>query len=119
MAFCSWKTDCLIHIVEQVNHHHRRRRHHHHQLLTQAIWRQCPRSFVKSIASLSVSPSDARLCPYLYDLWGHPFMTSTKKFPFLTPSPCPHGSTWAGPPSTMWTSTRGRHEIHTALLKRL
>src|SRR6218665_1281864 len=31
-------------------------------------------------------------------LWGHPFMTS-QKITFLTPSPCPHASTWAGPPS--------------------
>src|SRR6218665_1052783 len=40
---------------------------------------------------------------------GHPFMTS-QKIKFLTPL-----STWAGPP--LWTSTRGRHEIHPALLK--
>src|SRR6218665_81592 len=34
-----------------------------------------------------------------------------------TPLPCPHASTWAGPPPPLWTSTHGRHEIHTALLK--
>src|SRR6218665_2438024 len=28
---------------------------------------------------------------------GHPFMMSTK-ITFLTPSPCPHASPWAGPP---------------------
>src|SRR6218665_3030945 len=45
---------------------------------------------------------------------GHPFMTSTKN-QVLTPSPL---STWAGPPiPPLWTSTRGRNEIHTALLK--
>src|SRR6218665_2342901 len=36
---------------------------------------------------------------------------------FPPPSPCLHASTWAGPPSPLWTSTHGRHEIHTALLK--
>src|SRR6218665_3234532 len=35
-----------------------------------------------------------------------------KKITFLTPSPCPHG-----PDHPLWTSTHGRHEIHTALLK--
>src|SRR6218665_1949458 len=43
---------------------------------------------------------------------GHPFMTSTK-ITFLTPLPlstCVHmGRT----PSPLWTSTHGRHEIHT------
>ena len=39
-----------------------------------------------------------------------------KKIGFLT-SPCLHASTWAGPPPPLWTSTHGRHEIHTALLK--
>ena len=29
---------------------------------------------------------------------GHPFMTFTTKIRFSTPSPCPHASTWAGPP---------------------
>src|SRR6218665_2326955 len=49
-------------------------------------------------------------------VWGHPFMTSTKNSVFGLPSPCPHESTWAGlPPSPLWTSTRGRQEIHTAL----
>src|SRR6218665_962706 len=51
------------------------------------------------------------------ELWGHPFMTSTKKITFLTPLPlstCVHmGRT----PSPLWTSTHGRHEIHTVLLK--
>jgi len=36
---------------------------------------------------------------------GHPFMTFTKKSRFWPP--CPHASTWAGPP--LWTSTHGRH----------
>src|SRR6218665_1255770 len=45
---------------------------------------------------------------------GHPFMMFTKKITFLTPLPL---STWAGPPSALWTSTHGRHKIHTALLK--
>src|SRR6218665_1649412 len=37
-----------------------------------------------------------------------------KKIRFLTTLlPCPYGPT----PSPLWTSTRGRHEIHTALLK--
>src|SRR5688572_21475722 len=41
------------------NHHH----HCHHQFLTTTIWihelyNNCPRSFVKSTAPLSVSPSD-------------------------------------------------------------
>src|SRR6218665_2055375 len=50
--------------------------------------------------------------PSIYDIH--------KKITFLTPPPpCPHASTWAGPPSPLWTSTHGRHEIHTALLKRL
>ena len=35
-----------------------------------------------------------------------------KKITFLTPL-CPHGPD----PLPLWTSTRGRHEIHTALLK--
>ena len=38
-----------------------------------------------------------------------------QKITFLIPSPCPHASTWADPP--LWTSTHGRHEIRTALLK--
>ena len=47
--------------------------------------------------------------PVWADMWvlkfrGHPFMTSTKNIPFLTPHPL---------------STGGRHEIHTGLLKRL
>ena len=42
-------------------------------------------------------------------------MTSTKNQGF---DPLPL-SIWAGPPPPLWTSTRGRHEIHTALLKRL
>jgi len=37
-------------------------------------------------------------------------MTSTKNRVFDLPL-----STWADPP--LWTSARGRHEIHTALLK--
>ena len=45
-------------------------------------------------------------------LW-HP-----QKIRFST-SPCPHASTWAGPLPPLWTSTRGRHEVHTTLLKRL
>jgi len=47
---------------------------------------------------------------------GHPFMTSTKKSGLwpLPLSTCVHvGRT----PSPLWTSTRGRHEIHIALLK--
>src|SRR6218665_1415279 len=47
---------------------------------------------------------------------GHPFMTSTKNLVFdpLPLSTCVHmGRT----PSPLWTSTRGRHEIHTTLLK--
>ena len=47
-------------------------------------------------------------------LRGHPFMMSTKNQVF---DPLPPLSTWAGPPPPLWTSTRGRHEIHTALLK--
>ena len=39
-------------------------------------------------------------------------MTSTKSG--FWPPPL---STWARPPSPLWTSTRGSHEIHTALLK--
>src|SRR6218665_243707 len=31
-------------------------------------------------------------------LRGHPFMTSTKNHVFHPHSPCPHASTWAGPP---------------------
>ena len=49
-----------------------------------------------------------------HSIRGHPFMTSTKNQVFDPPSPL---STWGGPP--LWTSTHGRHEIHTALLKRL
>jgi len=44
-------------------------------------------------------------------------MTSTKNQVFDPPPPVhmhPHG-----PDPPLWTSTRGRHEIHTALLKRL
>src|SRR6218665_2591254 len=33
---------------------------------------------------------------------------ASTKIGFLTPSPCPHASTWAGP-LPLWTSTRGRH----------
>src|SRR6218665_222374 len=41
-----------------------------------------------------------------------------KKITFLTfPPPCPHASTWAGPLSPLWTSTHGRHEIHTAVVR--
>src|SRR6218665_1454063 len=46
---------------------------------------------------------------------GHPFMTSTK-ITFFTPSPVhmrPHGPD----PSPLWTSTHGRHEIQSAVLK--
>jgi len=43
-------------------------------------------------------------------------MTSKKKIGILTPLPPvhmrPHGP---DPPPSLWTSTRGRHEIHTAL----
>src|SRR6218665_912671 len=50
-----------------------------------------------------------------WPLIGHPFMTSTKN-PVLIPLPPGHmGRT---PLTPMWTSTRGRHAIHTALLKR-
>ena len=35
-----------------------------------------------------------------------------KKSGFWPPSPCPHASTWVGSPLPLWTSTRGRHEIH-------
>jgi len=56
------------------------------------------------------------------DIRGHPFMTSTKN-QVLIPLPCPHASTWdslpLGTPSPLWTSKRGRHEIHTTILKRL
>src|SRR6218665_78716 len=49
---------------------------------------------------------------------GHPFMTSTKNLVFDPPPPCPHAATWARPHlPPLWTSTRSRHEIHTALLK--
>src|SRR6218665_106291 len=47
---------------------------------------------------------------------GHPFMTSTKKSGFRPPSPVHMGRT---PLHPLLTSTHGRHEIHTALLKRL
>src|SRR6218665_2537399 len=33
-----------------------------------------------------------------YSKWGHPFLTSTKNHVFDLPPPCPHASTWAGPP---------------------
>src|SRR6218665_1837973 len=55
-----------------------------------------------------------------FDVWGHPLMTS-KKIRFSTHlRPCPHASTWAGPPPPpLWPSPRSRHEIHPAVLKRL
>jgi len=53
---------------------------------------------------------------------GHPFMTSTRNHVFDLPSslppslpPCPHGPDPRFHPR--WTSTHGRHEIDTALLK--
>jgi len=46
-------------------------------------------------------------------------MMSTKNPVFDPPPLCPHASTWAGPSAPLRTSTRGRHEIHIALLKRL
>src|SRR6218665_321037 len=56
------------------------------------------------------SASDTAKGPSIYDVH--------KKITFLTPSPSvdmrPHGP---DPPSPLWMSTHGRHEIHTALLK--
>src|SRR6218665_4188040 len=40
-----------------------------------------------------------------------------KKIGFLTPPPLSTCVHMGGTPSPLWTSTRGRHEIHTALLK--
>src|SRR6218665_2762586 len=55
----------------------------------------------------------------LLQVSGLPFMTSARKSGLLPPPPCPHASSWAGPSLPLWTSTRGQHEMHTALLKRL
>src|SRR6218665_989313 len=49
---------------------------------------------------------------------GHPFMKSTKN-PVFDPPPPVHMRPHGPDPPPLWTSTRGRHEIHTALLKRL
>ena len=49
---------------------------------------------------------------------GHPFMTSTKNLIF-DPPPSVHMRPQEPDPSTLWTATCGRHEIHIALLKRL
>ena len=88
--------------------------------------------FHKEIWNLSTAPQQAQvlanvvseIVPYFARqrtringlslvLRGYPFMTFTKKSGFWPPPPVHMGRT----PSPLWTSTHGRHEIHTALLK--
>src|SRR6218665_3986030 len=53
--------------------------------------------------------------PLYFSLKGSSIYDVHKKIRFLTPSPSVHMGRTPLPP--LWTSTRGRHEIHTALLK--
>ena len=47
---------------------------------------------------------------------GHPFITSTKKSGFWHPLPCPHASTWAGPPPPLVdVHTRSTWNTHRSL----
>ena len=72
--------------------------------------------FIKVQAETRVS----YLSPHVLFPKGPSIYDVHKKIPFfIAPPPVhmrPHGP---DPPPPMWTSTRGRHEIHTALLKRL
>src|SRR6218665_2504037 len=53
----------------------------------------------------------------MVEVRGHPFMTSTKNHVFDPPYPLSTCLYMGQTPSPLWTSTHGRHEIHTALLK--